>query len=82
MASFVITLANTCSGQGHVGVDLALDGGAKVHFHYPISDLILAPPVDADSVGDILARILRYKFRGLTLAQARTQLTAGFTVTI
>jgi hypothetical protein len=73
-----ISLASICSGQNHVNVTAAVQGGGSQTFQYLASDLNGVAVSDHDAIG----KIIQYHCRGMTPAQALSALTAGFVVNV
>lgn len=75
-----ITLVGYCSSQGHVTVDVTPQGATTRRLTYEVSEL--REPLGWDEAKRIMLDILRMRFRGMTINQARADLQAGITVTI
>lgn len=80
MATITISLGGICSGGNHVTVNASVDGGGSAAFNYLVDDL--RENISADDMKDALSTILRFRFKGKTLNQAKQDLQAGFSITI
>jgi hypothetical protein len=78
MTTITITLTGICSGAGHL--TFAVTGAKSLTGHVDLSDLS-APITDEDAMA-FLKVIGRMAKAGRTLAQTRTLLQAGVTVTV
>lgn len=83
MATVAYALGATCSGGGHAHVDVSVNGMAPMRFTYTVDEL-RAPLSDlAQEERERVALVIaKLHLAGLTRAQARIALQAGFTVTI
>jgi hypothetical protein len=76
-----IALVGYCASQGHVTVDVSVQGvaGSK-QLIYEVGEL--RDDLDWGDAQRIVRDLLRLHFRGLTLNQAKNELQAGIMVTI
>jgi hypothetical protein len=79
--SITYTMTRLCSGGGHANVRAAIDGDAGRTFRDLDTDL-LRTNLSADEREQFAQLCIRVKLMGMSRAQARNTLEAGFTVTI
>jgi uncharacterized protein with HEPN domain len=75
-----ITLDGFCASQGHVAVNVAVEGQATKRLVYEVPEI--RDNLGWDDAHRIVRDLLRMHFRGMTLVQARNSLIAGVTVEI
>ena len=83
MATLAYSLDTACEGGGHAHIDVALNGGAAQHFRYTVDDLRSPLSALTQDEREFAALVIaKLHLAGMTRAQARNALNAGFTVTI
>jgi hypothetical protein len=80
MATVGISLSNVCAGGGHATVNASVDGGATRTYIFDTDELLA--PLDTDETRAAVKAIIRLREKGKARALARTDLQAGFTVTV
>lgn len=80
MATVAVSFSSACAGGGHLLLGVAVNGGAGQTIEYTVDEIQQAEP--ADLIHDFVLAVLRLHFGGMTRAQIRSALQAGFTVTI
>lgn len=78
MSTVTVRLASICAGGNHLTFNVSGDASLS-----QVIDLsMLSAPIDEQDIAAFLSIICRLAKRGRTLAQARTLLQAGVTVTV
>lgn len=80
MATVTIQATNICSGGDHVTITGSISGGPSKSVIFHVNDLISA--IDDIGVGEAILAIIRIHSIGKTLAQVKSDLQTGTTVTI
>lgn len=80
MATVAISFASACAGGGHLGLGVQVNAGAVQVVPYTVDEILTAEP--SDLIHDFVLGVLRLHCAGMTRAQARAAIQAGFTVTI
>lgn len=79
MATVSIILSSACAGGGHLSLGVTVNGNPQT-IAYTVDEILQAEP--ADLIHDLVLALLRLHCQGMTRAQARLAIQAGFTVTI
>lgn len=80
MATVQVSLNQICAGGGHVHFNFAVNGGSPRSLILDTDDILA--PIAEDDIKSAALVILKLRMRGKTRQQARSDLEAGFTVTI
>lgn len=75
-----IVFDHFCAAEGHVTVNVTLQGGGTRSFTYDVPEL--RTPLTWAEAEPIISTLIRAHMRGLTANQARTELMNGFVLTI
>lgn len=78
--SLTFSYAGVCAGGNHLRLGVSVQGGAVRPFEMEIG--AAAEPLTVDDLNAIKEILVRAHVRGLTLAQKRAEIQAGFTVVI
>lgn len=83
MATVAYTFSNACASGGHIALNISINGGAARRVEYT-TDEVRSPlsALTAEERENLFLLILKMRLAGLTRAQARAVVEAGFTVTI
>ena len=76
----LVELVSVCSGGNHATVQFTFDGGNVRTAMFEADNL--RAPLDAEDRRKLAELVIRGAVTGLTPAQARNKLQAGFTVTL
>lgn len=79
-SSFTISYESACDGGGHITLSVVVDGGPSRPRTFVTDEL--RGPLTQDERDQFILLATRIKIAGLTRAQARSTLQAGFTVAI
>lgn len=83
MATLAYTIDTVCAGGGHAHVDVSLNGGAAQHVRYTVDELRAPLSALTQDEREFAALVIaKLHLAGMTRAQARNAINAGFTVTI
>lgn len=80
MSTVAIRMTALCAGNNHATIEVVKDGGATRTVALGIADVRSAP--SQDDIEAFVRVAIRLQSEGKTLAQLRTSLLAGFTVTV
>ncbi len=80
MAVVQIQATVTCAGGDHVTISARLDGGTPQVTIFTVEQMTEA--LTAQDVAATILPLIRLHARGKTVAQLRTDLTAGISVTV
>lgn len=79
MATVAIALISSCAGQGHVHLNVSINGGAVQAYRLHIDEMMI--PLTTEEREIILRGLLKLHAAGKTKAQMRTSVIAGVNVT-
>ncbi len=79
-SNLLLNATDICAGGEHVHVSAQVNSGTVYIFAYTASEVV--EPIPEDVIRDTVLGIMRLRFSGRTGGQAKTELQAGFTVTI
>lgn len=79
MATVAIGLSGACAGGGHLALNVTVNGSPQI-IAYTGDEILQTEP--SDLIHDFVLAVLRLHCAGMTRAQARSAIQAGFTVTI
>lgn len=80
MATLTLTLLDTCGGGGHLTLNVQINANDKGNLYVGTADVL--GEFSDDEIDAVVKGVLRLHKIGKTLAQVRSDLLAGLTVTL
>lgn len=80
MTTVAFMLDRACEGAGHVHMDVTVNSGEVQHLTFMVDEL--RSPLTLGEGATIVLTLMKLHLLGMTRAQARASLQAGFVVTI